>query len=97
MICESTCSASYVHANLSWGEKCLRVGQFCKVANKEYRRYGFACPSGPLIRATATKPKTTTPTHPAGASAKCNDGTYSYSLHHSGTCSHHGGVAVFYS
>ena len=30
---------------------------------------------------------------PPGATAKCVDGTYSYSLHHSGTCSHHGGVA----
>lgn len=30
---------------------------------------------------------------PAGATAKCNDGTYSFSQHHSGTCSSHGGVA----
>lgn len=29
---------------------------------------------------------------PAGASAKCRDGTYSFSQHHRGTCSHHGGV-----
>ncbi|HEY4869615.1 MAG TPA: DUF3761 domain-containing protein [Candidatus Dormibacteraeota bacterium] len=28
----------------------------------------------------------------AGASAICNDGTWSYSAHRSGTCSHHGGV-----
>jgi peptidoglycan hydrolase-like protein with peptidoglycan-binding domain len=32
---------------------------------------------------------------PAGASAICHDGTYSFSLHHSGTCSHHGGVATW--
>ncbi len=32
-------------------------------------------------------------TAPAGASARCGDGTYSFSQHHSGTCSHHGGVA----
>jgi Protein of unknown function (DUF3761) len=32
-------------------------------------------------------------TDPAGATAKCRDGTYSYSEHASGTCSHHGGVA----
>ena len=25
-------------------------------------------------------------------SAECFDGTYSYSQHHEGTCSHHGGV-----
>ncbi|MFN2581919.1 MAG: DUF3761 domain-containing protein [Candidatus Dormibacteria bacterium] len=28
----------------------------------------------------------------AGATAICNDGTWSYSAHRSGTCSHHGGV-----
>jgi hypothetical protein len=32
---------------------------------------------------------------PAGATAKCRDGTYSFSQHASGTCSHHGGVAVW--
>jgi len=30
---------------------------------------------------------------PSGASAQCRDGSYSFSRHHSGTCSHHGGVA----
>lgn len=30
---------------------------------------------------------------PVGATARCGDGTYSYSQHRSGTCSHHGGVA----
>ena len=29
---------------------------------------------------------------PAGASARCRDGSYSFSTHRSGTCSHHGGV-----
>ena len=32
-------------------------------------------------------------TAPPGATALCVDGTYSFSQHHSGTCSHHGGVA----
>lgn len=32
---------------------------------------------------------------PAGATAICRDGTYSFSLHHSGTYSHHGGVATW--
>ena len=31
-------------------------------------------------------------TNPEGATAKCRDGTYSYSQNHRGTCSHHGGV-----
>ena len=30
---------------------------------------------------------------PAGASAQCADGSYSFSAHRRGTCSHHGGVA----
>lgn len=30
---------------------------------------------------------------PVGATAKCRDGSYSYSQSHRGTCSHHGGVA----
>jgi hypothetical protein len=30
---------------------------------------------------------------PSGASAKCRDGSYSYSAHRQGTCSGHGGVA----
>jgi hypothetical protein len=32
------------------------------------------------------------PSAPAGATAQCVDGTYSFSQTHSGTCSHHGGV-----
>lgn len=30
---------------------------------------------------------------PPGASARCRDGTYSFSKNRRGTCSHHGGVA----
>jgi len=30
---------------------------------------------------------------PAGASARCGDGTYSFSQNRRGTCSHHGGVS----
>src|SRR5882672_11076673 len=30
---------------------------------------------------------------PQGATAQCRDGTYSFSRHRSGTCSHHGGIA----
>jgi len=36
------------------------------------------------------------PSKPAGASAKCRDGTYSFSQNRRGTCSHHGGVAEWY-
>ena len=34
---------------------------------------------------------------PIGATALCRDGTYSFAAHHQGSCSHHGGVAQFYS
>jgi hypothetical protein len=33
---------------------------------------------------------------PPGASARCRDGSYSFSRHRRGTCSHHSGVAVWY-
>jgi Protein of unknown function (DUF3761) len=32
---------------------------------------------------------------PAGATARCRDGTYSLSEHRSGACAHHGGVAAW--
>lgn len=32
----------------------------------------------------------------SGATAKCRDGSLSYSQHRRGTCSHHGGVATWY-
>ncbi|MET8138156.1 DUF3761 domain-containing protein [Streptomyces sp. NPDC005251] len=34
--------------------------------------------------------------HPHGATARCKDGTYSYSKHFRGTCSHHHGVRYWY-
>ena len=37
--------------------------------------------------------KSKTGAAPAGASAQCGDGTFSFSKHARGTCSHHGGVA----
>jgi hypothetical protein len=35
--------------------------------------------------------------NPTGATAQCKDGTYSHAAHHSGACSHHGGVAKWLS
>lgn len=34
--------------------------------------------------------------NPSGASARCRDGSYSYSQNRRGTCSGHGGVATWY-
>jgi len=35
-------------------------------------------------------------TKPEGATAKCADGSYSFSEHRRGTCSYHGGVVTWY-
>lgn len=40
-------------------------------------------------------PTPSTTTTPSSATAICNDGTYSYSQHASGTCSWHGGVRTW--
>jgi hypothetical protein len=50
-----TCSAGYTSARLSWGQKCLRQGQFCKVSrDREYHRYRFHCHTGGRLTRTAT-------------------------------------------
>ncbi|HME73373.1 MAG TPA: DUF3761 domain-containing protein [Myxococcota bacterium] len=41
----------------------------------------------------AAAAKTSSNTDPTGATAQCKDGTYSHSKHHTGACSHHGGVS----
>ena len=43
-----------------------------------------------------SKPSTSTAEHPANATAKCKDGTFSFAAQHRGACSHHGGVAEWY-
>jgi hypothetical protein len=48
-----------------------------------YRNVSGRCVHRPVHAAKA----------PAGATAKCVDGTWSFSQHARGTCSHHGGVA----
>jgi len=51
---------------------------------------GFVSPQGQRV-ASPTRTRENQP--PAGASAQCRDGTYSFSRSRQGTCSHHGGVA----
>jgi hypothetical protein len=51
----------------------------------------------PQTEAPAAPPATEAPVAPGGgATAICNDGTYSYAAHHQEACSSHGGVAQFY-
>jgi hypothetical protein len=54
-----------------------------------------SCPNGTYVNSsgnTVCSPYSS-PSTPAGATAQCVDGTYSFSQSRSGTCSHHGGVA----
>jgi hypothetical protein len=90
-----------LHALVCSGSLSLISAQRQEAANwiAAYKRYVGATSGG---GSTSSPPPATTapPTaanRPAGATAKCDDGTYSYSAHHSGSCSHHGGVAVFYT
>lgn len=40
--------------------------------------------------------RTVTGRAPAHWTAQCGDGSYSFSEHHQGTCSHHGGVSAWH-
>ncbi|HVX23908.1 MAG TPA: DUF3761 domain-containing protein [Candidatus Saccharimonadales bacterium] len=55
------------------------------------------CPNGTYVNSagnTVCSPYSS-PSAPAGATAQCGDGSYSFSQSRSGTCSHHGGVATW--
>lgn len=56
-----------------------------------------SCTNGTYVNSagnTVCSPETSSSV-PAGATAQCSDGTYSFSQSRSGTCSHHGGVATW--
>jgi uncharacterized protein DUF3761 len=57
------------------------------------RRFLLAALVAAVAAGAATAGTGSAGTAPPGATARCVDGTYSFSQHHSGTCSHHGGVA----
>jgi uncharacterized protein YraI len=62
-----------------------------------YNNNSAAHPTGEVKHYQNSKGHTVqSPTHydkpPQGATAQCNDGTYSFSQSRRGTCSHHGGV-----
>jgi hypothetical protein len=67
-----------------------------------YQTYVGAAPNPAPAPAPAPAPGPAPAPAPApvvpgnGATALCNDGTYSYAAHHQGACSRHGGVKVFY-
>jgi len=45
---------------------------------------------------TSTPPTVPAPANAAGATAQCNDGTYSHAQQHRGACSNHGGVKTWF-
>lgn len=51
-----------------------------------------SAPRTPASQPQSSQPKQRERTAPLGATAECNDGTYSFSQNRRGTCSHHGGV-----
>lgn len=51
------------------------------------------CPNGAYTNVDGVQVCSPSASNAGGATAICADGTYSYSLHRSGTCSHHGGVS----
>lgn len=57
------------------------------------------CPNGTYTNSSGNEvcsPYSSPDGPPAGATARCKDGTYSFSEHRQGTCSGHGGVAEWY-
>jgi multidrug efflux pump subunit AcrA (membrane-fusion protein) len=70
------------------------AGKAAQAARAAELRAQLAALSSP---GSAEPPALPGPTIPGlSPTAICVDGTYSYSLHRQGTCSHHGGVDVWY-
>jgi hypothetical protein len=59
-LASKSCYGGYVLANLSWGQKCLGVGEYCKVGNAEYHSYGFDCPASGYLAYYHGSPSGTT-------------------------------------
>jgi hypothetical protein len=80
LACISFCAA---FAGTASASAHAHVAPLCKAGY--YKNVSGHCVKRPAKAAKA----------PKGATAKCRDGSYSFSEHASGTCSHHGGVAVW--
>ncbi|MEY2244877.1 DUF3761 domain-containing protein [Streptomyces sp. BF23-18] len=65
--------------------------------SRQYRRAVLSAPTTQIIQPyTPHGQGSKTPTQPRGATAKCKDGSYSYSASFRGTCSHQRGVKYCY-
>jgi hypothetical protein len=67
--------------------KPLTINQFHACAKGYYKNSSGSCIHSPAKKVGKA--------WPVGSSAKCADSTYSYSVHRRGTCSRHGGVAIW--
>jgi len=74
---------------------CLKgpLAQPTPIAAPVAKRSLFSRPAAPVARPVPTT--AAIGSMPANATAQCRDGSWSLSAHHSGSCSHHGGVAKF--
>ena len=82
-----------LHDLVCSGRLPLRVAQRAIATNwwSAYRQYGGqGLPT--VYLGTFASGTTAASSGAGGATAQCRDGSYSYSQHRSGTCSHHGGV-----
>lgn len=61
---------------------------------KKVGTYVYIAPPTPAPKPSSSSSSNQIPA--SGPTAKCRDGTFSYSQNRRGTCSHHGGVAVWY-
>lgn len=79
------------------------VARLNKGTNTQHRPKTYSSPAVPLEKVkhytNSEGYRVQSPTRyssvPAGATAVCRDGTYSFSKNRRGTCSHHGGVAYW--
>jgi predicted lipid-binding transport protein (Tim44 family) len=86
-----TCGKGYVLE----GTKCVHTKKATAATPAPAATAPAATPTTAAPSAKATSAKSSTKVSnkdPAGATAKCKDGTYSHATHASGTCSRHGGV-----
>jgi|SRR5690348_7355872 len=76
---------------------CVVIGIYSKAAPASGDRTAPTIPRGFYTdrqgQAVRRPERTLSSQAPPGASAQCRDGSYSFSAHRRGTCSHHGGVA----
>ena len=87
-----------LHDLVCAGRITLVAAQHAIVANWWTAYTDYVGSSAPVTNTnpTITPSDPATPDNPSGATALCNDGTYSYAANHQGACSRHGGVKTFF-